>query len=123
MSTAVAKSTASASRPLPEWVQRIQTHYQQLKQQYQKISEGEDMEMIDSVQARVSRLDQAVQHLINCCNSEKEVIEIEFDDVRRDCEIFAQPVETNRIRGTQILQRHEEQIWILDFVLNEQGLE
>jgi hypothetical protein len=37
--------------------------------------------MINSVQARVTRLDQEVQNLINCRNSEKEVIEVEFDDV------------------------------------------
>ena len=59
--------------------------------------QDEDTEMTDSVQTRVSRLDQEIQNLIDCCNSEKEVIEVEFDDVRRDCEIFAQQVETNRI--------------------------
>jgi hypothetical protein len=49
VSTALGKSTASASRPLPDSVQRIQTHYQQTKQQYQKIEPDEDTEMIDSV--------------------------------------------------------------------------
>ena len=118
-STALAKSTTSVSRPLPEWVKRIQDHYQQSKRQYQETADQADTEMIDSVQARVSRLDQEVQHLINCCNSEKEVIEVEFDDVRRDCEIFAQQVETNRMLGTQILEGHDHQIQTLDFVLKK----
>jgi hypothetical protein len=83
-STAIGKSTASASRPLPDWVQRIQDHYQQSKKQYHRIPDQGDMEMIDSMQARVTHLDQEVQNLINCCNSEKAVIEVEFDDVRRD---------------------------------------
>jgi hypothetical protein len=48
--------------------------------------------MIDSVQEQVTHLDQEVQNLIDCCNSMKEVIEVKFDDVRRDCEIFAQQV-------------------------------
>ena len=39
------------------------------------------MEMINSVHTRVTHLDQEVQNLINCCNNEKEVIEVEFDDV------------------------------------------
>src|SRR6202158_3176919 len=119
VSTAITKTTAPTSRPLPEWVQRIQAHYQQSRQQYLQIDKGEDTEMIDSVQARVSRLDQEVQNLINCCNSEKEEIEIEFDDVRKDCEIFAQQVETNRILGTQVLEGHDQQIRILDFVIKE----
>jgi hypothetical protein len=75
--------------------------------------------MIDSVEVRVTCLDQAVQNLIYCCNNEKEVIEVKFDNVRRDCKIFAQQVETNRILGTQILERHEQQIPTLDFVLKE----
>jgi light-regulated signal transduction histidine kinase (bacteriophytochrome) len=66
---AIAKFTASASQPLPQWVKRIQDHCQQLKKQYQAIADQADMKMIDSVQARVTRLDQEVQHLINCCNS------------------------------------------------------
>jgi hypothetical protein len=37
--------------------------------------------MIDSLQTRVARLHQEVQNLIDCCNSEKEVIEVKFDDV------------------------------------------
>jgi hypothetical protein len=48
-STAIAKSTASASLPLPEWVKRIQDHYQQSKKQYQVIADQADMEMINSV--------------------------------------------------------------------------
>jgi transcription initiation factor TFIID subunit TAF12 len=75
--------------------------------------------MIDSVQARVIRLDQEVLNLINCFNSEKEVIEVEFDDVRRDCEIFAQQVETNRILDTQLLEQNDQQIQTLDFILKE----
>jgi hypothetical protein len=63
--------------------------------------------MIDSVHARVVRIGQEIQNLINCCNSEKKVIEVEFDDVRRDCEIFAQQVEINRALGTQVLEGHE----------------
>jgi hypothetical protein len=75
--------------------------------------------MIDSVQARVTCQNQEVQNLINCCNSEKEVIEVEFDDVQRDYQIFAQQVESNRILGTQILEGHNHQIRTLDFVLKE----
>jgi hypothetical protein len=88
----------------------IHDHYQQSKRQYQEIADQADMEMVDIVQVRVTRLDQEVQHLINSCNSEKQVIEVEFDDIRRDCEIFAQQVETNRILGTQILEGHDHQI-------------
>jgi hypothetical protein len=76
--------------------------------------------MIDSVQARVTRLDQEVQNLINCCNSEKEVIEVKFEfDVRRDCNILAQQVETNRILGIQVREGHDQQIRTLDFMLKE----
>jgi hypothetical protein len=73
--------------------------------------------MIDCVQVRVTRLDQEVQNLINCCNSEKEVIEVEFNDIRRDYQIFAKQFETNRMLGTQLLEGHDQQIWTLDFVL------
>jgi protein-tyrosine phosphatase len=91
-----------------------------LKKQYQAIADQGGMEMIDSVQARVTRLDQEVQNLINCCNNEKEVIEVQFDDdVRWDCEIFAQQVETNRLLGTQILEGYDQEIQTLDFVLKE----
>jgi patatin-like phospholipase/acyl hydrolase len=58
-------------------------------------------------------------NLINSCNSEKEVIEVEFNDVRRDCEIFAQQVETNRILRSQVIQGHDQQIQILDLALKE----
>ena len=119
VSTAITKSTASASRPLPDWVQKIQNHYQQTRQRYQAMISEEDTEMTDSVQTRVSRLDQEIQNLINCCNNEREVIEIEFDDVKRDCEIFAQQVETNTILGVQVLEGHDQQIRALDFVLRE----
>ena len=119
VSTAVSKQTAPVSRPLPEWVQCIQTHYEQSKRQYQQIAPEEDTEMIHSVQARVAHLDQEVENLIDCCNNEKEVIEVEFDDVRRDCEIFAQQVETNGIIGTHVLEEHDQQIRILDFMLKE----
>ena len=60
--------------------------------------------MMDSVQASGTQLDQEIQNLINCCNSGREVIEIEFDDVRTDCEIFAQQVETKRAIGNQELE-------------------
>jgi predicted PurR-regulated permease PerM len=73
VSTAVSKSTSTAFRPLPEWVQRVQAHYQQLRQQYKRMIREEDTEMIDSIQARISRLDQEVQNLINRCNSKREV--------------------------------------------------
>jgi gas vesicle protein len=106
----MAKSTATASRPLPGSVQRIQDHYQQSKKQYQAIAYQEDTEMIDSVQAQVTRLDQEVQKLIDCCNSKKEVIVVEIDDIPRDCEIFAQQVKTNLILGTQILEGHNQMI-------------
>jgi hypothetical protein len=75
--------------------------------------------MIDSVQARVIRPDQEVQNLINCCNSEKEVIEVEFDQVQQDSNIFAQQVETNRVLETLILEVHDQQIRTLNFVLKE----
>jgi hypothetical protein len=81
--------TTSASRPLPEWVHRIQDQYQPSQRQYQAIANQGETETIDSVQAQVTRLDQEVQNLINCCNNEKEVIEVESDDVRQDSEIFA----------------------------------
>jgi hypothetical protein len=97
----------------------IQDHYQQLRKQYQAIADQGDMDMIDSMQAPVTHLDQQVQNLINCCNSKKEVIKVEFDNMQRDCEIFAQQVITNRILGTQILEGHDKQIEILDFVLKE----
>jgi hypothetical protein len=50
--------------------------------------------MTDSIQARVARIDQELQHLVEYCNSGKGAIEEEFDDVRRDCQIFAQQVKT-----------------------------
>jgi hypothetical protein len=88
-STAIGKLTASASWPIPQLVQRIQDHYQKSRKQYQLILEREDMEMIDSVQARVAHLDQEVQDLIKCCNNETEAIEVEFDDVPHDSIIIA----------------------------------
>ena len=119
VSTAISKPTSAASKPLPEWVKKIQEQYQRSKQQYQQLTADEDTEMTDSVQTRVDRIDQEIQNLVNCCNSEKRVIEEEFDDVRRDCEIFAQQVETNRALGTQVLEGHEQQIRVLDFVIKE----
>jgi hypothetical protein len=80
-STAIAKTTTSAQRPLPQCVQRIQDHYQQSWRKFQAIADQGDTEMIDSKQARVTRLDQEVRNLINCCNNEKKVIEVEFDDI------------------------------------------
>jgi hypothetical protein len=100
-------------------VKRIRDHYQQSKQQYQAIADQEDTEMIDRVQVRVAHLDKEIQNLIDCCNNGKEVIEIEFDDVRRDCIIFAQQVETNRISGTQVVEGYDQQIRTLDLVLQE----
>jgi hypothetical protein len=44
-----------------------------LRQQYKRMIREEDTEMIDSIQARISRLDQEVQNLINRCNSKREV--------------------------------------------------
>jgi hypothetical protein len=76
--------------------------------------------MIDSIQARLSRLNQDVQNLINWCNSEKEVIEVEFDVVRRDCEIFTQHIETNSFLSTEAIQGHEQQIQILTSYLRKQ---
>jgi hypothetical protein len=100
-------------------VKRIQDHYPQSKRQYQDIADPGDAEMIDSMQAQATCLDQEVQNKINCCNGEKEVIEVEFDDVRRDCDIFTQQFETNRILETQILEGQDLQIRTLDIVLKE----
>jgi hypothetical protein len=47
------------------------------------------------------------------------VIEVEFDNVQRDCEIFAHQVETNRILGTEILDGCDQQKRTLDFVFKE----
>jgi hypothetical protein len=52
-----------------------------------------------------------------------EVIKVEFNNVKRDCEIFAQQVETNQILGTQILEGHDQQIRTLDFMLKEARME
>jgi hypothetical protein len=60
-----------------------------------------------------------MQHLVDCCNSEIGAIKEEIDDVRWDCEIFSQQVETTRMIGAKVLKGHDQQIQILEFVLKE----
>jgi hypothetical protein len=66
--------------------------------------------MIDNIKARVARINQEIQHLVQCCNSEKGTVEEEFDEVRRNCQIIAQQVETTRVLSTQVLEGHNQQI-------------
>src|ERR1700681_427522 len=117
-SSGVAKSK-QPSRPLPEWVKKLQEQYEASRRQYLDSKRDEDTEMVDSIQAQVNHLDQEFQRLVNACNSEKEAIEAEFDDIRLRCQLFSRQVATDKALEQQAIVGHEEQIQVLNAVLNE----
>src|SRR5580765_3132425 len=117
-SSGVAKSK-QPSRPLPEWVKKLQEQYEASRRQYLDSKKDEDTEMVDSVQAQVNHLDQEFQRLVEACNSEKEAIEAEFDDVRLGCQLFSRQVATDKALEQQAIVGHEEQIQVLNAVLSE----
>jgi hypothetical protein len=68
-----------------------------------------------------NRLNEDIKHMMNCGNRKKRAMEEEFDEVRRYCEIFTQQVQTVQAMETQILEGHDEQIQILEFILKMPG--
>jgi len=101
-------SKSPSSQEIPEWCQNYQRRIQAAKKQLKQIKEQgvpaeaqlglAEVEMFqaDPVQQQVQGLTQQMVHIIEACNSEKEVIDEEFLSVHQEIQILEGRIRTDR---------------------------
>jgi hypothetical protein len=103
-------SSARSPRPqeIPEWCRNYQLRIEAAREQLKQIKEagepeqaelglGEiEMRQADPVQQQLQGLTQQMVHIIEACNSEKEVLEEEFLSVHQEIQILEGRIRTER---------------------------
>jgi hypothetical protein len=103
-------SSARSPRPqeIPEWGRNYQLRIEAAREQLKQIKEagqpeeaviglGEiEMRQADPVQQQLQGLTQQIVHIIEACNSEKEIMEEEFLPVHQDIQILEGRIRTER---------------------------
>jgi chromosome segregation ATPase len=103
-------SSARSPRPqeIPEWCRNYQLRIEAAREQLKQIEEagepeeaelglGEiEMRQADPVQQHLQGLTQQIVHIIEACNSEKEIMEEEFLSVHQEIQILEGRIRTER---------------------------